>query len=635
MKLLKIMTAALMATTLTMPLMLHAEGDGTPKKKQKVTKESEQIKSLEDQLKAQQAEIDALKAMISGIPAPKPEVDPIATPVAEKAAADAAAAAASASAASAKVDSLSSSVADLKSTTTGLSETVISSQKKIEDEIESPTALHYKGVLIQPGGFMAAETMLRGRAMNSNIATPFNSQPYGNSNNYYISEFNGSAQQSRISMLVTAPFSWGKAGGYFETDFLGAGTTSNDNQTNSYLLRVRSAFGQVLMNNGFSFQAGQMFTLATEDKKGVLAGPGAEALPPTIDPNYTVGFNFGRQYALRFADSMLGGKVSAAISVEQSQIIFTGSNAPANFFFGGAGAAGGLFNSTGGSSGGGSAAGAAAAVQNYTDNGAPDLHMKVAFDPGGKFGHYEIGGMARFFRERWYPQTLYTTTANTAATSTAGQNIWTPGGGIYASARVPATKYVDVALKGAFGAGTARYEAANLGDVTVREDGKLEPLRTVSGLFELDLHPTKKLDIFVLDGMAYLQRTTYKVVDVPGNIVQVGYGGITTQNDTGCYTQTAPVNATGYGYSATPSCSGATRYLLESSAGITYRFFNSPTKGRFQMQLIYSYLDRESWQGYKTGSYSAATGAFAAGTTFGSAQGINNLFSTSFRYYIP
>jgi FKBP-type peptidyl-prolyl cis-trans isomerase len=632
MKRLILCCAALVSLTALATPKVQAETCKTAVKKHAKKAETPCDQDLRELLQKQQAEIDELKAKLGSLmPAAPASTVSQADVDAAKQQADAASAAAAA--ASAKVDAMSSSVNDLKTTTAGLSETVVSSQKKIEDEIDSPTAIHYKGVLIQPGGYFAAESVVRSRTMNADIATPFSSEPYGNSNNYFISEFNATARQSRVAMQVTAPQAWGKAGGYVEADFLSAGTTSNSNQTNSYTMRIREAFGQVSLNKGFTFQGGQMWTLATEVKKGILAGPNAEALPPTIDPNYSVGFQFGRQYGLRFAQSLAGGKANVAFAVENSQIVFTGSNAPANFFFGGAGSSGGLFNSTGGSSGGGSAAGAAAAVQNYTDNLAPDLHLKATFDPG--IGHYEVGGILRFFRERWYPQTVYTTTANTAATSTVGQNVTTPGGGVYASARVPVTKYFDVALKGAYGAGIARYGASNLGDVTVRENGKLEPLRTVDGLFELDVHPTPKLDLFAFDGAEYLQRTVYKVVDVPGNIVQVGYGGITTQNDTGCSTQTAPVSSSGYGYSATPSCSGATRYLLESSVGFTYRFFSSPTKGRFQFSAVYSYLDRQSWQGYRTGSYSAATGTFAAGTTFGAAQGINNMFFTGFRYYIP
>jgi hypothetical protein len=115
--------------------------------------------------------------------------------------------------------------------------------------------------------------------------------------------------------------------------------------------------------------------------------------------------------------------------------------------------------------------------------------------------------------------------------------------------------------------------------------------------------------------------------------VQVGYGAITGQNDSGCHTQTAPTSNTGYGYGITANCTGATRYLLEDTVGLTYRFYSSPTKGRFQGSINYSYLDRESWQGYTGTSYanSVATGPSA----FHGVQGINNMVFTSFRYYIP
>ena len=41
--------------------------------------------------------------------------------------------------------------------------------------IESPLAMHYKGITITPGGFLAAEFVRRSRALGSDINTPFNS----------------------------------------------------------------------------------------------------------------------------------------------------------------------------------------------------------------------------------------------------------------------------------------------------------------------------------------------------------------------------------------------------------------------------------------------------------------------------
>ena len=46
-----------------------------------------------------------------------------------------------------------------------------------------------------------------------------------------------------------------------EADFLGAGITSNDNQSNSYVLRQRQIFGQAGTNKGFTITGGQMWSL--------------------------------------------------------------------------------------------------------------------------------------------------------------------------------------------------------------------------------------------------------------------------------------------------------------------------------------------------------------------------------------
>ena len=93
-----------------------------------------------------------------------------------------------------------------------------------------------------------------------------------------------------------------------------------------------------------------------------------------------------RQPGFRIEDSF-SKKFTLAMSLEASQTQFSASNAPSNFFFGGAGLPNGLNNTT----------------ANYTNQVSPDVIIKASFDPG--YGHYEIGGMARFFRDRIYPAT--------------------------------------------------------------------------------------------------------------------------------------------------------------------------------------------------------------------------------------
>ncbi len=62
---------------------------------------------------------------------------------------------------------------------------------------------------------------------------------------------------------------WGTLRGYWEADWLGTGITSNNNQSNSYVLRQRVIWGQAALNNGWAFTGGQLWSLATEDRTGI------------------------------------------------------------------------------------------------------------------------------------------------------------------------------------------------------------------------------------------------------------------------------------------------------------------------------------------------------------------------------
>ena len=151
-----------------------------------------------------------------------------------------------------------------------------------------------------------------------------------------MSEFFGSGRQSRISMLAEGRLRSVKLRGYVEADFLSAGVTSNNNQSNSYSLRQRQAWGQAAFDNGWTLTGGQMWSLVTETKKG--ADNRTEALPMTIDPQYTVGFSWARQYGVRLAKNF-GNKVWFAVAVENSQETVTTHNNASNFLFGSAGRA--------------------------------------------------------------------------------------------------------------------------------------------------------------------------------------------------------------------------------------------------------------------------------------------------------
>ncbi len=524
------------------------------------------------------------------------------------------------------VQKLKTNVGDLQTTSAGLASTISANKVELNEKIESPTTIHYKGVTITPVAFFAAEGVFRNRAVNSDVNTPFNTIPYPGSNQGHISELNFTGRQSRLGGLFEGKAATFKLSGYFESDFLSAGVTSNNNQSNSYTFRVRQIWGKAETDSGFAVTGGQTWSLATENGKSTDVR--TEKLPNTIDSQYMVGYSWERQPGFRiqqkFGAPNTGSGVTVAMSVEQAQTqLGTTANAPANFIFGGIGQGGGLYN------GGGSytvSSGASGALTTYANNVAPDVLVKVAFDT--KVSHFELGGLARFFRDEYYPLIITTTgTTTTTSFSTAIAKNTKVGGGVFGSARVSASKYLDVALQGMAGDGTGRYGSSQLGDVTVHPDGTLEPLRNYHGLFSLETHPTPKLDVFAYYGAEYNQRTYYTG---PTGLL-TGYGTPNT-SETGCYALTlgTPTNNGVAGSpSAAANCSPATRTIQEGMIGFIYRVASSPKYGRLQYSTTYSYFQKAAWTGVLSGTYGAAS------DFQGSGRATNSMVDISMRYYIP
>jgi hypothetical protein len=584
-------------------------------KEHRETAEEIQMRELKESIQTQQDQIDALKAQVaakSGDAAAAQQTAADAQAQAAAAAASAAQAQAAAAATSTKVDAVSSSVTDLKTTTAGLADTVVTSQKKIEDEINEPAKLHYKGVDITPVAFAAFEGVWRQHSVNSDINTPFNTIPLPGANEGHIDELNFSGRQSRLGVLFEGNAGTYKISGYYEMDFLGAGVTSNNNQSNSYVLRQRQIWGQGATAGGFTVTGGQMWSLVTEDGKGTDAR--TEKLPNTIDAQYMVGFNWTRQPGIRlqqrFGDYKTGAFTIAA-SAEQAQITnFTATSAtsgavPTNFYFAGAGQNGGLYNAYNGT---------------YANNVAPDFVVKAAFDTTSV--HAEIGGLARFLRDYYYPITTETAASPTSAVtygygSTPVSNT-ASAGGVFGSVRVSPSPFIDVAVQAMAGTGVGRYGSSQLADATLKPSGALEPIRNYHGLFTLETHPAKKLDVFAYYGGEYDQRTVYTT----GTGALMGYGARNLVN-TGCYAIAAnPASSTGGSPSAS-NCNSPTRYIQEPMIGFIYRAVSSPKYGRLQYWVTYSFLQRNLWSG--VGNATTPSGPRAE----------DPMIHVSMRYYIP
>jgi hypothetical protein len=542
--------------------------------------------------------------------------------------------------------SLNSTVSALKASNEVLKTTVAKEQADAQKATEDgPSAIKYKGVSLTPGGFIAAETVYRQRAESADINTQLNGIPFPGNALSKVSENVFSARQTRATLLAESKVGSAKLTGYFEMDFLGAGTTSNNRQSNSYVFRQRQLWAQAAFDSGFSITGGQMWSLATENRKGIQNRQ--EALPMMIDPQYVVGFTWQRAYALRATQSLLGNKLTLGVSMEGPQTTLggrgfstftTAAATSQNFWYAAPGNGGGLnngFDATG-----------------YAQNRAPDVVVKVAIDPG--WGHYEVFGIVSQLRARIYPcavvsdvapgtvigpltysgpQITCTAAAGAVLPTAAGAfNDSRTGGGGGASLRIPLfAKKLDFGVKGVYGDGIGRFGSSQLADATARPDGTLAPIRSGHGLGILEFHPSPKLDIYAYGGAEYAARaayTGYESVRMTATTVTrsnngIGGYGNPAANNSGCSTENPP--ATQLLPSAGGTCAGDARIVIEGTLGFWHKLYQGP-KGGFRWGMTYSYLTRTGWSG---------SGGLAAGSAGIEPKAVNNMVFTSFRYYLP
>jgi hypothetical protein len=536
---------------------------------------------------------------------------------------------------------------------------------------KGPLTIRFKGVEITPGGFIAAETVNRQRAMSDTINTQFNAIPFSANSVGRLPELDMTARQSRLSLKVATKVGDTSVYGYYESDWLGAGVTSNNRQSDSYVFRIRQAFARADFADGWAISGGQMWSLVTPDRVGTVNL--TEWIPLTIDSQYQVGFNWERQYGLRVAKSF-ENKVTLALSAENPQATIGGrgfstyTNTSAtgtvttnqNSFVFAPGAGGGLLNFVD--------------TTGYSLNKTPDFIAKLAVDPG--FGHFELWGIVSTYQNRIYPCAVAGTTAKNFPTPTTPVELPCPVNGSLAPSTIGAynnsstggaigfniiapvfSKKVDLGLSGMYGDGAGRYASAQLPDATLRPDGTITLVHNASWLGRIEWHATPKWDIYGYVGGEYAARTAYvgyqsvKVTNTPaipgcgavgqipcpGGGIQPSYPALTATsitlngiggygspyaNNTGCSTETLP-SATG-----TPgtggTCAGDTRYISEATVGFWNKIYQGE-KGRVQWGLQYSYIYRNTWSGSNG----------LTGTTSVAPHAVNNMFWTSFRYYLP
>jgi len=206
-------------------------------------------------------------------------------------------------------------------------------------------------------------------------------------------------------------------------------------------------------------------------------------------------------------------------------------------------------------------------------------------------------------------------------------------------------KHLDLGVKATAGDGIGRYGAAQLADATARPDGSLALIRTAHGLARAEWHVTPKFDLYSYWGIEYGWRAGYsgyeaititKTPALPSNGTSAaipatqatkfatsigGYGNFAA-NNSGCATEGVPTND--FNPSSGSNCAGDIRAIQEFTLGFWHKVYQGE-KGRLQWGLQYSYLWKNAWSG--TGGTTVAGGI--------GPKAIDNLFFTSFRYYLP
>jgi len=428
-----------------------------------------------------------------------------------------------------------------------------------------------KAFTLTPGGFLEATAIYRTENENADTGSTFGNIPFQGTANSSLSEFRGTARQSRLSLLAEGYLDDTKLTGYYEMDFLAGAPTGNEVESNSFSPRIRQLFTNLDFDNGISFLAGQAWSLITTSRQGIT--PRREFVPWTIDSQYNVGYNWTRQWQVRITDKLMDN-LWVAVAAENPETVLSVVNPPANVMG---------FNTSQNAQSPGSqfTLSNTPGANGISTDFLPDLTGKIVWEPG--FGHYEFKALGRFFRDRFNSNNDYAT-----------------GEGIGAAAILPVTEGLNLTLQTMDGWGIGRYASGQGADVTLRPNGEIVPIPTLNFFGGFEGHPNDDWDLYTYAGLEYYGQKAFQ-----NGARGVGYG-TPGANNSGCELQVVA------------TCQAQNRLLWQIQPGFWYRFYRGPV-GTLAVGMSYSFVHRAAW----------------AGLEGISPLGNEHIVMTSFRYYLP
>ena len=408
--------------------------------------------------------------------------------------------------------------------------------QEVSGEQAEGQALDIGPARLRIGGYLGVAGIYRSTNSGGGPGTSFGVIPYEDTLQGNVSEARLSAQSSRISIRVDAPFPearFRRLTGYFEMDFNGSAPGTFAITSSSAGFRMRQAFVEVQYGESVLLAAGQAFSLMTPSKQQLSIWPSDYELSQAVDTNYLAGLVWGRVPQLRITWRP-SPALSWAVSVENPEQQIGGGLValPACC----SGDIGEQYNT--GTEG--------LAVPNLM----PDIVSRAAYNPT-PWLHLDAGGVLRVFRHSVAPY---------------DSDDKSVGGGVSVNVHVNPTPSTRLIGQLASGHGLGRYVGGLAPDVAFRPDGTIAPIPTTSWVVGIE------------------QAVTHRVAAAGY------YSGVST--DATYFTDTTG-EFIGFGFPGAGRA--ANRRIVEATGTLSYLAVRTENRGSAQVNLQTSWMRREPW----------------------------------------
>jgi hypothetical protein len=410
--------------------------------------------------------------------------------------------------------------------------------QEIAGEQPEGHALEMGPARLRIGGYLGVTGIYRSTNDGGGPGTGFGTIPYADTVQGNVSETRLSAQSSRISIRVDAPFDDGQTrfnalSGYFEMDFSGNTPGNVAVTSTSAGFRMRQAFAGVRYRDTFFLAVGQAFTLMTPPKDQLSIWPSDYEMSQAVDTNYLAGMVWERIPQVRFTWRP-SAAFNWAVSVENPEQQIGGGQVVLPACCGDDISV--QYNS---------------GIQELeVPNLMPDFVTRVALNPTRAF-HVDLGGVVRVFRHTVAPY---------------DETFKAVGGGASVNARFNPTTRTRLLAQLAGGPGLGRYLGGLAPDVAFDGEGSIDPIGSLAWV-------------------AGIERQVH-----PGVFVSGYYSGVATDDR---YYHDSDGSLIGYGFPG--ASNAANRQIRQWTGTVSYRVVATETRGSVQLGVQGSWLSREPW----------------------------------------